>query len=198
MDYLYYPQPLADLISAFSRLPGIGPKTAGRLAFFLLQHADDAVKLEQAIRDALHNIKQCSICGNYTDSDPCQICGSERRDKSLLCIVEHPRDVVALERTGEYKGLYHVLHGVLSPMEGIGPDQLNLSGLFRRLEGVKEVIMAINPSVEGEATALYLAKLLKPSGIKVTRIAHGLPVGGDLEYADEVTIARALEGRRQL
>ncbi|NLO96483.1 MAG: recombination protein RecR [Peptococcaceae bacterium] len=198
MDYLYYPQPLADLISAFSRLPGIGPKTAGRLAFFLLQHADDAVKLEQAIRDALHNIKQCSICGNYTDSDPCQICGSERRDKSLLCIVEHPRDVVALERTGEYKGLYHVLHGVLSPMDGVGPEQLNLSSLMGRLEKVKEVVLAVNPTVEGEATALYISKMLKPLNIKVTRLAHGLPIGGDLEYADEVTIARALEGRRPL
>jgi len=195
---LYYPQPLADLISAFSRLPGIGPKTAGRLAFFLLQHADDAVKLEQAIRDALHNIKQCSICGNYTDSDPCQICGSERRDKSLLCIVEHPRDVVALERTGEYKGLYHVLHGVLSPMDGVGPEQLNLSSLMGRLEKVKEVVLAVNPTVEGEATALYISKMLKPLNIKVTRLAHGLPIGGDLEYADEVTIARALEGRRPL
>jgi len=198
MDFIYYPQPLSDLIMAFSRLPGIGPKTAGRLAFYLLEHSEDAENLAEAIKAALANIKQCSVCGNYTETDPCKICSEERRDRSLLCIVEQPRDVVSLERTGEYKGLYHVLHGVLSPMEGIGPDQLNLSGLFRRLEGVKEVIMAINPSVEGEATALYLAKLLKPSGIKVTRIAHGLPVGGDLEYADEVTIARALEGRRQL
>jgi len=183
---------------AFSRLPGIGPKTAGRLAFYLLEHSEDAENLAEAIKTALANIKQCSACGNYTESDPCKICSDERRDKSTICVVEQPRDVVSLEKTGEYKGLYHVLHGVLSPMEGIGPDQLNLSGLFQRLDGVKEVIMAINPSVEGEATALYIAKLLKPSGIKVTRIAHGLPVGGDLEYADEVTIARALEGRRQL
>lgn len=198
MDFIYYPQPLSDLIMAFSRLPGIGPKTAGRLAFYLLEHSEDAENLAEAIKTALANIKQCSACGNYTESDPCKICSDERRDKSTICVVEQPRDVVSLEKTGEYKGLYHVLHGVLSPMEGIGPDQLNLSGLFQRLDGVKEVIMAINPSVEGEATALYIAKLLKPSGIKVTRIAHGLPVGGDLEYADEVTIARALEGRRQL
>ena len=186
MDFIYYPQPLSDLIMAFSRLPGIGPKTAGRLAFYLLEHSEDAENLAEAIKTALANIKQCSACGNYTESDPCKICSDERRDKSTICVVEQPRDVVSLEKTGEYKGLYHVLHGVLSPLEGIG------------LDGVKEVIMAINPSVEGEATALYIAKLLKPSGIKVTRIAHGLPVGGDLEYADEVTIARALEGRRQL
>ncbi|MGI6450541.1 MAG: recombination mediator RecR [Desulfitobacteriia bacterium] len=198
MDFLYYPQPLSDLIIAFSRLPGVGPKTAGRLAFYLLQHTADAQELATAITTALRDIRQCSLCGNYTEMDPCKICSGERRDKSLLCIVEQPRDVVALEKTGEYRGLYHVLHGVLSPMEGIGPDQLNLSGLFGRLEGIKEVVLAVNPSVEGEATALYLARLLKPLGVRVTRLAHGLPVGGDLEYADEVTIARALEGRRQL
>lgn len=195
---MYYPQPLSDLIVAFSRLPGIGPKTAGRLAFYLLQHSEDAQELAQTIGAALENIKQCTICGNYTEADPCKICSGERRDKSLLCIVEQPRDVVALEKTGEYRGMYHVLHGVLSPMEGVGPDHLNLSGLFGRLEGICEVVLAVNPTVEGEATALYIAKLLKPFGVKVTRIAHGLPVGGDLEYADEVTIARALEGRRQL
>jgi recombination protein RecR len=198
MEYLYYPQPLSDLIIAFSRLPGIGPKTAGRLAFYVLQHSEEAQELAQAISVALKDIKKCSVCGNYTEMDPCKICAGERRNKELLCIVEQPRDVVALEKTGEYKGLYHVLHGVLSPMEGIGPDQLNLSGLFHRLEEVKEVVVAVNPTVEGEATAHYISKLLKPLGLRVTRIAHGLPVGGDLEYADEVTIARALEGRRQL
>lgn len=198
MDFMYYPQPLSDLIVSFSRLPGVGPKTAGRLAFYLLQHSAEALELSEAITAALQNIKQCTVCGNYTETDPCKICSGERRDKSLLCVVEQPRDVVALEKTGEYRGLYHVLHGVLSPMEGIGPEQLNLSGLFQRLEGISEVVLAVNPSVEGEATALYLARLLKPLGVKVTRIAHGLPVGGDLEYADEVTIARALEGRRQL
>jgi recombination protein RecR len=198
MDYLYYPQPLTDLIIAFSRLPGIGPKTAGRLAFHLLQHTEEAQELAAAIGVALKDIKQCSVCGNYTEEDPCKICSGQGRDKTLLCIVEHPRDVVALEKTGEYKGLYHVLHGVLSPMDGIGPDELNLSAIFDRLRGVSEVVVAVNPTVEGEATAHYISRLLKPLGPKVTRIAHGLPVGGDLEYADEVTIARALEGRRQL
>jgi len=198
MDYLYYPQPVSDLIAAFSRLPGIGPKTAGRLAFYLLRHPDQAGDLTQAVTKALQDIKQCTVCGNYTDIDPCKICSGERRDRTLLCVVEQPRDVIALEKTGEYKGLYHVLHGVLSPMEGIGPEQLNLSPLFHRLEGVQEVVLAVNPTVEGEATSLYISKLLKPIEIKVTKIAHGLPVGGDLEYADEVTIARALEGRRQL
>lgn len=198
MDYLYYPQPVSDLIAAFSRLPGVGPKTAGRLAFYLLRHPDQAGDLTQAVTKALQDIKQCTVCGNYTDIDPCKICSGERRDRTLLCVVEQPRDVIALEKTGEYKGLYHVLHGVLSPMEGIGPEQLNLSPLFHRLEGVQEVVLAVNPTVEGEATSLYISKLLKPIEIKVTKIAHGLPVGGDLEYADEVTIARALEGRRQL
>lgn len=198
MDYMYYPQALSDLIISFSRLPGVGPKTAGRLAFYLLQHSDDAEQLARAINKALQEIRQCTVCGNYTEADPCKICAGERRDRSILCIVEQPRDVVALEKTREFKGIYHVLHGVLSPMEGIGPEQLNLAKLLKRLDSVKEVIIAVNPSVEGEATALYIARILKPLGPKVTRIAHGLPVGGDLEYADEVTITRALEGRRQL
>lgn len=198
MDFLNYPQPLVDLITGFSRLPGIGPKTAGRLAFYLLQQPQTAESLADAIHSALENIKECSICSNYTEQDPCPICTSEKRDSSLLCIVEQPRDVAALEKTREYKGRYHVLHGVISPLEGIGPEQLTVSNLLKRLDGVVEVVMALNPTVEGEATSIYISKLLKPMGIKVTRIAHGLPVGGDLEYADEVTIARALEGRRQL
>ena len=198
MDFLNYPQPLADLIAGLSRLPGIGPKTAGRLAFYLLQQPQVAENLAEAITNAQLNIKQCSVCSNYTEQDPCPICTGEKRDRSLLCIVEQPRDVAALEKTREFKGLYHVLHGVISPLEGIGPEQLTVSKLLPRLEGVKEVVMAMNPTVEGEATAMYLSKLLKPLGIRVTRIAHGLPVGGDLEYADEITIARALEGRRQL
>lgn len=198
MDFLYYPQALSDLIIAFSRLPGVGPKTAGRLAFYVLQHSDDAQQLAQAIKTALQKIQQCTRCGNYTEVDPCKICAGERRDTTILCIVEQPRDVVALEKTREFKGLYHVLHGVLSPMEGIGPEQLNFNSLLRRLDYVEEVVVAVNPSVEGEATALYIARILKPLGLKVTRIAHGLPVGGDLEYADEVTITRALEGRRLL
>lgn len=198
MDLLHYPQPLADLISSLARLPGIGPKTAGRLAFYLLQEPETAEALAQSVLKAKEKIKSCSICSNFTDQDPCSLCRSERRDRKLLCIVEHPRDVAALEKTGEFKGLYHVLQGVLSPLEGIGPEQLTVQQLLQRLEGVEEVIMALNPTVEGEATAMYLARLLKPLGVKVTRIAHGLPVGGDLEYADEVTIARALEGRRNL
>ncbi|MHB1406121.1 MAG: recombination mediator RecR [Desulfitobacteriaceae bacterium] len=198
MDLLNYPQPLADLIGSLARLPGIGPKTAGRLAFYLLQEPETAQALAQSIMKAKEKIKRCSVCSNFTEHDPCALCQSERRDRTVLCIVEHPRDVAALEKTGEFKGLYHVLQGVLSPMEGIGPEQLTVQQLLRRLEGVQEVIMAVNPTVEGEATALYLARLLKPLGLKVTRIAHGLPVGGDLEYADEVTIARALEGRRSL
>ena len=198
MDFLNYPQPLADLIAGLSRLPGIGPKTAGRLAFYLLQQPQIADSLAEAIRNAQENIRECSVCCNYTDQDPCPICTSEKRDPTLLCIVEQPRDVVALEKTREFKGRYHVLHGVISPLEGIGPEQLTVSQLLKRLEGIQEVVMAMNPTVEGEATGMYLSKLLKPIGIKVTRIAHGLPVGGDLEYADEVTIARALEGRRLL
>lgn len=198
MDFLYYPQPLSDLIASLSRLPGIGPKTAGRLAFYLLQEPTVAEDLAKAIIKASREIKECSICSNYTDQDPCAICIGEKRDRSLLCIVEQPRDVAALEKTGEFKGLYHVLHGVISPLEGIGPEQLTIGQLLSRLDGIKEVVMAVNPTVEGEATSMYLAKLLKPLGIKVTRIAHGLPVGGDLEYADEITIARALEGRRQI
>jgi recombination protein RecR len=196
MDFLYYPQPLADLISSFARLPGIGPKTAGRLAFYLLQHPQIADDLAKAISAAKNGIRKCTICCNFTDKDPCLVCQSTRRDRTMLCVVEHPRDVVSLEKTGEFKGLYHVLHGILSPLEGIGPDQLTINKLLLRFEGIQEVIMALNPTVEGEATCLYISKLLKPLGLKVTRLAHGLPVGGDLEYADEITIARALEGRR--
>ena len=198
MDFLQYPQPLAELISNLARLPGIGPKTAGRLAFYLLQQPQISDNLAEAITRAVQEIRKCSRCANLTDKDPCELCQSTGRDRSALCVVEHPRDVVSLEKTREFKGCYHVLHGVLSPMEGIGPEQLTVNLLLQRLEGVEEVVLALNPTVEGEATALYLARLLKPLGITVTRIAHGLPVGGDLEYADEVTIARALEGRRQL
>jgi recombination protein RecR len=198
MDFLYYPQPLADLITSLARLPGIGPKTAGRLAFYLLQQPQVAENLAQAILAAKNGIRECSLCCNFTDKDPCSICQSPRRDQTVLCVVEHPRDVVSLEKTGEFKGLYHVLHGILSPLEGIGPEQLTIAKLLPRLAGIKEVILAVNPTVEGEATCLYLSKLLKPLGLQVTRLAHGLPVGGDLEYADEVTIARALENRRTM
>lgn len=198
MDFLKYPQPLADLISNLARLPGIGPKTAGRLAFYLLQQPQVSEELAKAMVIANRDIRKCSICSNFTDQDPCAICCNTQRDQTSLCVVEHPRDVVSLEKTREFNGVYHVLHGVLSPMDGIGPEQLTVNQLLKRLEGVNEVVMAMNPTVEGEATALYLARLLKPMGIRVSRIAHGLPVGGDLEYADEITIARALEGRRDL
>lgn len=198
MEFLQYPLPLAELIGNLARLPGIGPKTAGRLAFYLLQQPQVSQDLAKALTDAVREIRKCSRCANLTDKDPCELCRDAQRDRSALCVVEHPRDVASLEKTREFKGLYHVLHGVLSPMDGIGPEQLTVDLLLKRLEGVQEVVMALNPTVEGEATALYLARLLKPMGIRVTRLAHGLPVGGDLEYADEVTIARALEGRRQL
>jgi recombination protein RecR len=198
MDLFYYPEPLSELITALARLPGVGPKTAARLSFYLLQHQKDATALSTAIEAALARIRSCSVCGNYTAEDPCAICTGAKRDRSLLCVVEQPRDVVALERTGEYKGLYHVLHGVLSPIDGIGPEQLNIKSLLNRLDCVKEVVVAVNPTIEGETTALYLSRLLNNLDITVTRLARGLPMGADLEYADDITIARALEGRRQI
>jgi len=163
-----------------------------------LQQPQVSEDLAKAIVIANRDIRKCSICSNFTDQDPCAICDNAQRDQTALCVVEHPRDVVSLEKTREFKGVYHVLHGVLSPMDGVGPEQLTINQLLKRLDGITEVVMAMNPTVEGEATALYLARLLKPMGIRVSRIAHGLPVGGDLEYADEITIARALEGRRDL
>jgi recombination protein RecR len=198
MDIFAYPEPLADLVMAFSRLPGIGPKTAGRLAFYLLQHEQDAQNLAAATTRALAEIETCEVCGNYTDTQPCRLCGNANRQKNILCVVEQPRDVASLEKTGEFKGHYHVLHGVMSPMEGVGAEDLNIRSLLVRLDGVEEVVLALNPTVEGETTAIYLSRLLKPLGVIVSRIAHGLPVGGDLEYADEITIAKALEGRREL
>jgi recombination protein RecR len=196
-----YAEPLARLIEELSKMPTVGPKTAQRLAFHILRMApEDAERLSQAILDAKARIRYCSICFHITDVDPCAICSSPTRTHGIICVVEDPRDVLAMERTREYKGLYHVLHGAISPLDGIGPDDLKIAELLRRVEGrtVEEVIVATNPRVEGEATAIYLAKILKPLGLKVTRIAHGLPVGGDLEYADEVTLAKALEGRREM
>jgi recombination protein RecR len=198
MDLFAYPEPLADLVMAFARLPGIGPKTAGRLAFYLLRHEETALKLASAAERAVREIGECEVCGNYTDVQPCRICCGPNRDRALLCVVEQPRDVASLEKTGEYPGYYHVLRGVLSPLDGVGPEQLNIASLLRRLNGVGEVVLALNPTVEGEATIAYLGALLKPLGVAVSRLAPGLPVGGDLEYADEITIARALEGRRSL
>lgn len=196
-----YAAPVARLIDEFEKLPGIGHKTAQRLAFYILNMpADKAIAFANAIIEAKKTIHYCSVCGDLTDTDPCRICGNQNRDRSVICVVESPRDVVAMERIREYKGLYHVLHGVISPLEGIGPDDINLKSLIKRVGGgeVKEVILATNPDVEGEATAMYIARLIKPMGIKTTRIAHGLPVGGDLEYADEVTLAKSLEGRREI
>ncbi|TYP52518.1 recombination mediator RecR [Thermosediminibacter litoriperuensis] len=196
----YYAEPIARLIEELSRLPGIGPKTAQRLAFHILKMpADRAVRLVQAIAGARESIVYCSVCGNFTDVDPCSICSASHRDRSTIMVVEEPKDVVAIEKTRDYKGLYHVLHGVISPLEGIGPDDIRIKELLSRVSsGVKEVVIATNPDVEGEATALYIARLLKPLGLKVTRIAYGIPMGGDLDYADEITLAKALEGRREL
>ncbi len=184
-----------------TRLPGLGPKTAQRLAFFIMGGSlDEARELALAIVDAKKKIRHCSVCCNLTDIDPCQICRSQDRDSSLLCVVEHPRDIVAMEKTREFRGHYHVLHGSISPIDGIGPDDLKIKELLARLEkgNIKEIIVATDPNVEGEATALYLARVIKPLGIKITRIAHGLPIGGDLEYADVVTLGKALQGRTEL
>ena len=197
----YYAKPLNKLINELSRLPGIGGKTAQRLAFHILSMDEkSAMELANAISDAKKSMTYCSVCGNLTDTDPCAICSDDSRDKSTICVVESPKDVVAMEKIREYRGYYHVLHGAISPMDGIGPDDINLRSLIVRLqdEAVKELITATNPNIEGEATAMYIARLIKPSGIKVTRIAHGIPVGGDLEYADEVTLLKAVEGRREL
>ena len=197
-----YAAPIAKLIAELGRLPGIGSKSAQRLAFYLLGQPEEQVRnLAEAILDARTSTRLCSVCCNLTDQDPCQICQSPGRDHSTICVVEQPRDVSAMERIHEYKGLYHVLHGVISPMQNIGPDQIKLRELLARLRSddhVSEVILATNSTVEGEATAMYISRLLKPAGIKTTRLAHGLPVGSDLEYADEVTLARAMEGRRAL
>jgi recombination protein RecR len=197
----HYAKPLSNLIGELSKLPGIGGKTAQRLAFHILSQDDkDAFALADAILEAKKNMKYCSVCGNLTDVDPCGICTDPARDQSVICVVESPRDVSAMERIREFQGLYHVLHGAISPMDGIGPEDINLKQLIVRLQqnDVREVILATNPNIEGEATAMYTARLIKPSGIKVTRIAHGVPVGGDLEYADEITLAKAMEGRREL
>lgn len=193
--------PVAKLIEEFSKLPGIGKKTAQRLAFHVLDmNNEDAKSLAQSIIYAKKNIKYCNICSNLTDKDLCIICSSKNRKRDLICVIEDPRDMAAMERTKEFDGLYHVLHGSISPMEGIGPEDIKIKELLQRIqkEPVEEVILATNSTIEGEATAMYISKLLKPMGIKVTRIAYGLPVGGDLEYADEVTLSKALEGRREL
>ncbi|WP_167628408.1 recombination mediator RecR [Listeria valentina] len=198
---MHYPEPITKLIDSFMKLPGIGPKSAARLAFFVLDmKEDDVFNFAKALVDAKRNLTFCSVCGHITDQDPCYICSDTSRDRSVICVVEEPRDVIAMEKMRDYNGLYHVLHGTISPMDGVGPEDINIADLIKRLqnEEVEEVILATNPNVEGEATAMYISRLVKPSGIKVTRIAHGLPVGGDLEYADEVTLSKALEGRREV
>ncbi len=194
-------EPVRRLIEALQRLPGIGPKTASRLAFYLLRApATEVQELATAIAELRSRIVYCRRCQNLADSDPCAICSDPARDRQLVCVVEEPLDVVAIERTGVFRGLYHVLHGVINPVAGIGPEDLRIGALLDRLAGeaIAEVLIATNPTMEGEATALYLARLLRPHGVRVTRLARGLPVGGDLEYADEITLSRALEGRREL
>jgi len=196
-----YEGPVQSLIDELGRLPGVGPKSAQRIAFYLLKAApEDANRLAKAITEAKLRVSWCRRCFNFATGELCAYCLDERRDPALLCVVEEPRDIVAVERTHEFGGRYHVLQGAIAPIEGVGPEQLRVKELLTRVgeEGVTEVILATNPNIEGEATAMYLARLLKPLGIKITRIASGLPVGGDLEYADEVTLGRALEGRREV
>ena len=196
-----YEGPVQSLVDELGRLPGIGPKSAQRIAFYLLKAApEDAKRLAKAVVEAKERVSWCRRCFNFAEGEVCVYCRDDRRDPSVLCVVEEPRDIVAVERTQEYRGRYHVLLGAISPIEGIGPEQLKIKELLSRVgdEGVTEVILATNPNIEGEATAMYLARLLQPLGLRVTRIASGLPVGGDLEYADEVTLGRALEGRREV
>jgi recombination protein RecR len=193
--------PVARLIEAFNRLPGIGPKSAQRLAYHVLRaDEDEARALAEAVLEVKERIVFCSVCQNITDSDPCAVCQDDTRERTVICVVEEPLDILAIERAGTYRGLYHVLHGVLSPMDGIGPEQLRVEELLHRLgtDEVQEVIMAVNPNLEGEATAMYLSRLLSPLGVAVTRLARGLPSGADLEYADDVTLQRALEGRQAI
>lgn len=197
----YYSEPLSNLINELQKLPGVGPKTAQRLAFHILEsRGDDAVNLARAINEAKSGVHFCRRCYNFASEDLCPICQDPRRQQETICVVEDAKDVVAIEKTHHYKGLYHVLQGTISPIDGVGPDQLKIAQLLERVKSgtIKEVVMATNPNIEGEQTAMYIAKLLKPMVVKVSRIASGLPVGGDLEYADEVTLSRALEGRHEM
>ncbi|AYW44479.1 recombination mediator RecR [Tetragenococcus koreensis] len=198
---MQYPEPIARLIASYMNLPGIGQKTATRLAFYTIDMKDEAVNdFAKSLLSVKRDLTYCSVCGNITEDDPCEICADTTRDHSIILVVEEPKDVMALEKMKEYQGLYHVLHGVLSPMEGTGPEDINIPSLIKRLENeeVKEVVIATNASTEGEATAMYLSRLIKPAGIKVTRLAHGLSVGSDIEYADEVTLSKAVEGRTEI
>jgi len=196
-----YTKPLARLIDEFSKMPGIGPKTAQRLAFYILKNSSERVaSLAKAILEAKEKVKHCSICGNITDQEVCEICQNINRDKSIICVVEKVRDLIAIENTGEYKGLYHVLEGAISHLDGIEPENLKIDSLLKRLktEKIKEIILATNPNIEGEVTASYLNRLIEPLNIKVTRIAYGVPIGGSLEFADEVTLTQALMGRQKI
>ncbi|OIN96909.1 recombination protein RecR [Candidatus Desantisbacteria bacterium CG1_02_38_46] len=198
---MFYAKALQKLIDELNKLPGIGPKTAQRLALHILRiNEKEARSLAQAILEVREKIRSCSVCNNLTEADPCPICQDENRLHSVLCVVEEPDDLVAFERTRQYKGLYHILGGAISPLEGVNPEDLNIDRLLERIKKgkVEEVILATNPNIEGEATALYIARLIKPLGVKVTRLAHGLPVGGDLEFADEITLSMALEGRKEM
>ncbi len=196
----FYPVIIEKLIEEYAKLPGIGYKTAQRLALHTLNRPKEEIdEFAQILVTARNTIKYCSICGNYTDKDPCAICSNPNRDKSIICVVEQPRDIISMEKVREYNGVYHVLHGNISPMAGRGPGDIKLRELISRINtDVKEVIAATNPNIEGEATAMYMSRILKPLGVKVTRIAHGIPVGGDLEYADEVTLSKAMEGRKEI
>lgn len=198
---MHYPEPIARLMDSFMKLPGIGAKTAARLAFFCMDmREEDVLNFANSLISCKRDLRMCSVCGNVTQEDPCEICADTTRDRTKILVVEDARDVMSMERMKEYKGLYHVLHGVLSPMEGTGPDDINITSLITRLQNteIQEVIIATNATAEGEATAMYLSRLIKPAGIKVTRLAHGLAVGSDIEYADEMTLFRAIEGRREL
>jgi len=198
---MHYPEPIARLMDSFMKLPGIGAKTAARLAFFCMDmREEDVLNFANSLISCKRDLRMCSVCGNVTQEDPCEICADTTRDRTKILVVEDARDVMSMERMKEYKGLYHVLHGVLSPMEGTGPDDINVTSLITRLQNpeIQEVIIATNATAEGEATAMYLSRLIKPAGIKVTRLAHGLAVGSDIEYADEMTLFRAIEGRREL
>ena len=198
---MHYPEPISKLIDSFMKLPGIGPKTAQRLAFYVLNmNEEDVVDFSRSLMKVKRELQFCSVCGHITDVDPCYICTDKSRDRSIICVVQDTKDVIAMEKMREYQGMYHVLHGAISPMDGIGPEDINIPALLERLEdeNVKELILATNPNIEGESTAMYISRLVKPIGLKTTRLAHGLPVGGDLEYADEVTLSKAIEYRTEL
>ncbi|MCE5314223.1 MAG: recombination mediator RecR [Armatimonadota bacterium] len=198
---MHYAKPLARLVGEFEKLPGIGPKSAQRLAFHVLRITEDEARaLADAVMDVKAHIKLCPVCYNYTDQDRCEVCSDTKRDTSLLCVVAEPRDVVAMEKTNEFRGMYHVLGGVISPMDGISAEMLKVRELLARLSSgeIKEVVLATNPTIEGDATAMYIAQLIKPLGVKVTRIAHGMPVGGDMDYADQATLIQALQWRREI